>query len=128
MLERGFGKATRPMDAALVPLEERRTKRRKRALESGRLGSTFEKPGQCTITDISETGANVLVKTDVAYIPKKVLLILLRRHMAYTAIVVWRKHGRIGLKFEHEHDLTNPTTPELQILGRYCTAQHAASI
>jgi hypothetical protein len=116
------------MKAAWVPLSERRAAVRRRAVEAGRLGSAFDKPGECTITDISDSGANVVVKSDVNYVPKKVLLILLRKHVAYTAMVVWRKDGRVGLRFEHEHDLRNPTTPELQVLSLYCTAQHSASL
>jgi len=111
-----------------MPLTERRTANRRRALEAAKLGSAFDKPGDCTVTDLSDSGANVLVKVDVNYIPKKVLLILLRKRVAYTATVAWRKADRIGLKFVREHDLQNPTTPELEALGRYCTAQHAASI
>jgi len=138
MEERSFGKAGRPakgrrpvkagsstMEAAWVPLTERRTANRRRALEAGKLGSAFDKPGDCTVTDLSGSGANVLVKVDVNYIPKKVLLILLRKRVAYTATVAWRKADRIGLKFVREHDLQNPTTPELEALGRYCAAQHA---
>ena len=125
MQTQGFGKGGLAAKAKWVPLSERRTNKRQRVLEAGKLASVYGKPGDCTVTDLSDTGASAVVKIDSNYVPKKILLILLRKRVAYTADVVWRKAGRIGLEFVKEHDLNNPTCPDLQKISLLCDGHHA---
>lgn len=94
-----FGRA-RVATATTAPSRERRRKRRRPDIEAGKLSSKHNAKGvDCTISDISESGACVLVKVDVSGIPNDVVLVRLRSRASHPAAVVWRKGQRIGLKF-----------------------------
>ena len=94
-----FGRSMQSLADALKAGRERRARTRVRLLEAGKLASGLDPKGtDCTITDLSETGANVLVKAD-AYVPKTVVFYRLRRRVSQQATVVWRKGARIGLQF-----------------------------
>ena len=53
----------------------------------------------CTIVDASETGAKVLIGIDPSQVPNDLILIYLRKQLAYEAAVVRRTDNHLGLKF-----------------------------
>ena len=129
-----FGKATRPPDAPApapapklqkpkpVISSEQRTKARKRTLLKGRLvyGHDGAFTVDCTISDLSETGARVSVESSVP-LPEEVMLVHLRETLAFEAKVQWRRpDGMGGLAFTKVHDLEKADTPLLKLLRYYC--------
>jgi hypothetical protein len=94
-----FGRSMQSIVAAIAAGRERRAQARMRMLEAGKLSFGMDSAStDCTITDLSETGANVLVKSET-FVPKNVVLYRLRRRMSRHATIVWRKGARIGLQF-----------------------------
>ena len=49
-------------------------------------------------------------------VPDKVFLVDLKTAIAYEAHVVWRRYPLVGLAFDHQHGLTEASTPHLRIL------------
>jgi hypothetical protein len=89
--------ATGSHDGLPGPEQDRRSLRRGRMLLTGKIvyGSapyTFD----CTIRDITETGARVRV-TDPLSIPNHFLLLDIRRFVAFEAQVKWRRQNEMGL-------------------------------
>jgi len=91
---------------------ELRRWRRQRVLFSG-LGfvpqthSTFD----CTIKDLSESGARIAIRTD-AVVPRRFLLINVKSHMAYEVQIVRRKERDFGLKILRPIELTKASCHE----------------
>lgn len=99
MQKKSFGRAGSSL-ASKTRAKDRRGKRRKSEVEAGKLSSKYNPKGlDCTISDISDSGASVLVKVDVSAVPKEVVLVRLRNRVSHRATVVWRKGQRVGLKF-----------------------------
>jgi hypothetical protein len=96
----------------MVPPVELRRSRRQRVLLSG-LGfvpqthSTFD----CTIKDLSESGARISIRTD-AVVPRRFLLINVKNHMAYEVQTVRRKERDMGLKILRLIELTKASCHE----------------
>jgi hypothetical protein len=99
-----------------VPPIELRQRRRQRVLLSG-LGfvpqthSTFN----CTIKDLSESGARIAILAD-SVIPRRFFLINVKNHMAYEVQTVRRKERDMGLKILRSIELTNGSSPETRHL------------
>jgi PilZ domain len=99
-----------------VPPVELRQHRRQRVLLSG-LGfvphphSTFD----CTIKDISESGARIVIPTD-AVVPRRFFLINVKNQMAYEVQIVRRKERDMGVKILRSIELTNVSSPETRQL------------
>jgi PilZ domain len=59
----------------------------------------------CTVTDMSGDGARVIVtpsedtKRDVNDLPKRLTLVMRLDHLYVDCTVVWRREGKIGLRF-----------------------------
>jgi hypothetical protein len=122
-----FGKACRVAEtstvatpAPVIQSDPRRSLRTRTLLKGklsfGRGAFTVD----CTIRDISGTGARVRVQPGAA-VPAQVFLVHLRDRTAFEATVKWRrKDGQLGLKLDAAHDLNHCRTPELKQLRRYC--------
>jgi hypothetical protein len=95
----------------MPPVELRRW-RRQRVLLSG-LGfvpqthSTFD----CTIKDVSESGARIAIRTD-SVVPRRFFLINVKNQMAYEVQTVRRKERDMGLKILRPIELTNASCHE----------------
>src|SRR5437870_117566 len=127
MTKKTFGKAQRVIvaDPAPTPIAEpvargsfaelRRSKRT-RTLLAGKLCYGASLSTDCTISDLSDTGAKVRADT-AAIVPTDIYLVHLREQRAFEATVVWRRaNGYLGLKFKAVHDLHDPATEELKLL------------
>jgi hypothetical protein len=71
----------------------------------------------CTIRDLSETGAKIAIAKG-AVIPTRVFLIDRRAPIAYEATVSWIKAPDFGLTFLKTHSLKGEVPPELDYLKR----------
>jgi hypothetical protein len=101
------------MAAATHPQsEEPRCEARQRVLLGGRLVFGQDFTAECTIRDISRTGARLRVASGAA-IPDRVTLIDLPHGRAYAGQVVWRWEDELGVSFRAAHDLSGPVPPEL---------------
>ena len=96
----------------------RRAASRQRVLLGGKLVyGAGDFSTDCTIRDLTETGARVLMKSDIP-VPDEVWLIHLRTGVAYRAVAAWRKPKELGLRFEESLDLTQSGTGERHHLRR----------
>ena len=118
-----FGKRIAVQEDGLPPTnrggEKRRAKRKptveKAALAYG-YGTVFV---DVTVVDISRTGARVLVRYDPD-IPQRIFLVQLDQKIAREARIAWVRPDCMGLEFIRSHDLTNPTSPELEAIASRC--------
>ena len=97
---------------------DRRPKRRRRTLLTGLgvlVGGAAE--FECNITDLSESGARIMV-ADGYLIPDHFLLIDVRGRVAYVAIAVWRLRREVGLRFAMTLPLASSTDPAVIYLRR----------
>ena len=102
------------------PRVERRPKLRKRALLSGRISySDGEHYFDCTIRDLSGTGARVAISRGQR-IPSNVYLIEMRSGTVHEATVVWNNGREVGLNFIKSFMQVDITDPTLTYLKRLC--------
>jgi hypothetical protein len=97
---------------------ETRTALRQRALLSGKLANhdgsiTVE----CTIKDISDSGARILLPRG-RYIPSHVFLVHSRSPLVIEAEISWTKPPQYGLKFLRSFPRDASLPPELHFLTR----------
>jgi PilZ domain len=71
----------------------------------------------CTIRDVSATGARITLAQGRA-IPEAVYLLDMVNRVAYEAVVVSERAGGLGLKFKKTLRLAEITAPELRYLKR----------
>ena len=71
----------------------------------------------CTIADISTTGAGIRLPRSAA-VPDALHLIVMAEKRAYAAMVMWRKPGALGLKFVSMIDLGQLPSKEFEFLNR----------
>ena len=107
------------------PLLERRPKQRKRVLLTGIItyangNFSFE----CTIRDLSETGARVNVGKHTQF-PGDFYLINIRDRVAYDAKVVRKDANNIGVTFKNSYPLSGVVDPSLSYLKRLWLAKAA---
>ena len=105
------------------PLLERRPKPRKRVLLTGIItyaGGNYS--SECTIRDLSETGARLGAPMHTQ-IPSDFYLINIRDRVAYHAKVVWRNANNIGVTFKNIYPLSEVVDPSLSYLKRLWTAK-----
>jgi hypothetical protein len=90
-----------PISASdLPPSADRRPARRRRTLLGGRV--TYDDGAHvfdCTIRDLSDSGARITVPGQQPIAPR-VFLINIRDRVVYEARVVWNRSGQAGLAFE----------------------------
>ena len=81
-------------------MDDKRSGSRQRVLKGGKIvfaGGSFNV--DCTIRNISETGARLQVPTTVA-IPDRFTLVDVQSRIRREATVAWRKGDLIGVRFE----------------------------
>jgi hypothetical protein len=106
-----------------TPLE-RRPARRKRVLLSGIVSYDDGKVSfDCTIRDLSEGGAHIVVPKNTQF-PSSFYLINIPGRLAYAAKVVWAGTGEVGLALARTHALTD-IAPDLMFLKRLWLARAA---
>jgi hypothetical protein len=108
-----------PDSADLPPrVVNQRQASRKRTLLGGKVVyGDGQHVRDCTIRDLSETGARIAIpKGEV--IPTRVFLIDRRTPIAYEATVSWIKAPDFGLTFLRAHSLKGDIAPELDYLKR----------
>lgn len=110
-------------DKSLPPLAERRPKQRKRVLLTGIVAYgdgaySFD----CTIRNLSETGARVMVGTNTQ-LPQGFYLINVRDRVAYDARPVWIRGAEVGVIFEKALPLSGITDPGLAFLKQLWMAK-----
>ena len=80
-------------------MDEHRTAPRRRLLKSGRISFGGGAAIDCTIRNLSETGAALEVSSPVG-IPERFTLVVDADHRHLPCRVIWRKETRIGVHFE----------------------------
>ena len=99
-------------------MDEKRTSPRRRAFLVGKIiygGETYTI--DCTIRDLSETGARVKVR-DPYSIPNNIVFLDPKNFNAYETSVKWRKGTEMGLSFDRRIPLEDETNPRVRILRR----------
>jgi hypothetical protein len=88
-----------PIQAEVHLVDEHRIAPRRRLLKAGKIsfggGAVFD----CTVRNLSETGAALEVGSPVG-IPERFTLVIEANHLHLPCRVVWRKAKRIGVHFE----------------------------
>jgi hypothetical protein len=88
-----------PVQAEVHVVDEHREAPRRRLLKAGRIafggGAAFD----CTVRNLSETGAALEVTSPVG-IPERFMLVIEADHIHVPCRVTWRKEKRIGVHFE----------------------------
>jgi hypothetical protein len=81
-------------------MDEKRNNQRRRVLKSGKIvfaNGSFSV--DCTIRNLSDTGARLQVPTSVA-IPDRFTLVDVHGGTRHEALVVWRRGDLLGVRFE----------------------------
>jgi hypothetical protein len=88
-----------PVQAEIQVADEHRIAPRRRFLKAGRIsfggGAAFD----CTVRNLSETGAALEVISPVG-IPERFTLVIEADHLHVPCRVIWKKEKRIGVRFE----------------------------
>jgi hypothetical protein len=85
--------------AYLGSMEGNRIAPRRRVLKAGSIGLGSGGAIDCTVRNISETGAALEVATPL-YIPDRFTLFVQADQLKRACRVVWRKERRMGVTFE----------------------------
>ena len=97
--------------------DEARIAERTRVLLGGRIVYGQDFTCECTIRDLSETGARLRLPAS-AGVPDSFTLIDLLHGQAYAARVAWRREDAVGVAFDSVFDLRDAVPPELIHLRR----------
>ena len=71
-------------------------------------------PLDCTVNQLSATGARLSIATTIA-LPEKFEIVIPQKNIARHARVVWRKGDQAGVDFEPERADRDPETGELRL-------------
>lgn len=105
-------------------IREQRPARRKRVLLGGIVSYADGKYStHCTIRDITETGARIVVRGQL--IPTEFYLVNTRERQVHEAKVIWRRGTELGLSFRKSFRIADITDPKLGYLTHLWMA-HAA--
>lgn len=121
-LPRGYpcgreGKLSNNVAAVLAAAERRRTSRC-RVTRAGLLTfSEGAKTFECTIRNLSDTGARIALRT-TQLVPRDIHLINVRDRMVYDATIEWRTSTEFGLAFHRACALAELTDPKLTYLKK----------
>ena len=81
-------------------MDEHRITPRRRQLKVGKISFSNGAAIDCTIRNLSDTGAALDVSSPVG-IPERFMLVVEAGHRHLPSRVVWRKETRIGVHFEN---------------------------
>ncbi|MGY9106621.1 MAG: PilZ domain-containing protein [Alphaproteobacteria bacterium] len=107
-------------------MSEKRVAPRRKAFLVGKIiygGETYTI--DCTIRDISETGARVQVP-DPFSVPNNITFLDPKNFCAYETSIVWRKGGEMGLSFGKPISLDDESNPRVKILRRVSMQSRAS--
>jgi len=96
---------------------EKRSTRRQRVLLAGKLVMDHGLVMDCTVRDISQSGARLLVPDSIAF-PDRVQLLVMRQAVVYSARPKWSKPPHFGLEFLGAEDLATSNKPGHSVLRR----------
>ena len=82
----------------MPPMNEKRAAKRLRTLRSGSIAIEGRPSIDCSIRNLSTTGAQLSVKTN-EFIPDRFELFIVREQLTLPATVRWRKGNRLGVHF-----------------------------
>jgi hypothetical protein len=88
-----------PVQAEVQVVDEHREAPRRRLLKAGKISFGGGAAIDCTVRNLSETGAALEVISPVG-IPEHFTLVIEADHIHVPCRVVWRKEKRIGVHFE----------------------------
>ncbi|HEX2560199.1 PilZ domain-containing protein [Phenylobacterium sp.] len=105
------------MAASNAPIADARRGARRRTLLRGRIcwGPHHAISADCTIRDLSETGAQLRLPATQA-LPPTFALVHVSEGTAYEAALAWRRDDLAGVKFMTKHDLKASVPRELMPL------------
>jgi len=105
---------------------ERRPKSRKQVLVGGIVAfDGGQRSFDCTIRDLSETGARIVAAKGAEF-PPRFYLINIRDRVAYDCKVAWNKGGEVGVAFKATVPLSAITDPGLAYLKKLWLAKAAS--
>ena len=108
------------LDPSILPprlVDERRTTRKRTLLGGKVIYGDDNQVRDCTIRDLSETGAKITLPNGEC-IPTRVYLMDRRTASAYEARVIWIKTPAFGLTFVNAHSLEGDLPLSLQFLKK----------
>ena len=82
-----------------MSVDEHRAAPRRRLLKAGKISFGGGAAIDCTVRNLSETGAALEVSSPVG-IPERFTLVIEANHLHLPCRVVWRKEKRIGVHFD----------------------------
>ena len=88
-----------PVQAEVQVVDEHRIAPRRRLLKAGKISFGGGAAIDCTVRNLSETGAALEVTSPVG-IPERFTLVVEADHRHLPCRVVWRREKRIGVHFE----------------------------
>ena len=104
------------MSASQISPNQRRGADRKRALLAGKLSNEDSSVTvDCTIRDLSETGALIELSAP-EMLPKTLRLLQIKDGVVWDVQVAWRRGNRMGLTLGERHDLRGEIEPQLRVL------------
>ena len=98
-------------------IEQRKAPRKKVLLTGKIISGEGTHVLDCTIRDVSTTGARITLAQGRT-MPDEAFLLDMVNRVAYEAVVVSERAGGFGLKFKKTLRLADITTPELRYLKR----------
>jgi hypothetical protein len=114
----GMGVNSEPNDPSQPPPAERRPTRRKRVLLAAMVTyADGARSFDCTIRNVSETGAQILMGKNAQF-PSEFYLINIRDRVAYDAKVMWNNGIEVGVQFKKTYPLSDITDPSMSFLKR----------
>lgn len=106
-----------------IPQPDRRRAARRRVLLRGKLTHLDRRESSdCTIRDLSGTGATIALAAP-QLLPVDPVLILVRDGVAHEAKTVWNRGGRAGLRFLRTYHLGRNTPARLDGVRKLWIAQ-----
>lgn len=104
-----------PPNASSRDADKRQSARKKSILRGKIAYDNGARSFDCTIRDISDTGARIDLPLD-HIVPKNFVLIDMRNGNAFEAEVKWRTRSQIGMTFARSFTLDGPLSPENRYL------------
>jgi hypothetical protein len=81
--------------------EKRKARRQSLTYHAHVLLPDGKETSECTVRDVSELGARILINTDKVELPNEFTLVLSTRgHPQRKCKVVWRKEAEVGVRFK----------------------------
>jgi hypothetical protein len=99
-------------------LEKRVSRRARTKLPAKIIFGSKEFVLDCTIRDLSATGARVAIPP-LDILPKTLILVEPQNMLAFDSCVRWQRNSLVGLSFNKAISLDDPLDPETRLLRMY---------